>query len=476
MILYIVTGILAVFVYFKYIRKSPEEHEILSQFYGDRCWTVKEEVVDTSIRPFKIDIPDSQLEDLNKRLDSVRFPTPSLKDSKFLYGVNQEFMRKFVDYWRNSYSWREQEKLLNKFPHFKTKIEGLDIHFIHFKPKTMSTANQPRPLLLLHGWPGSFLEFYKMIPMLTDPTSHGGNETDLFEVIIPSIPGFGFSEAPEIQGFSAVNCARVFHKLMLRLDHRKYYVQGGDWGSVIGCHLSMLYPSAVKGFHFNMMNSGRSPLTWIKLLIGSLAPSLLFDKEDVRAQFPLKSAVMKLWREFGYFHLQATKPDTIGFALSDSPVGLAAYILEKFVLWTAGCDKGDGDLPKCFTIDEILNNIMIYWLSGNITASIRFYKETPKDGRITNNVKVRVPAGFAAFPNEVILPLKSDIEYKYTRMLSFTRMKEGGHFAAMEVPYLLTEDFRQFVRQIERVDLREKMDESEFAQDFKQTQLDRFEK
>nr|XP_039258683.1 epoxide hydrolase 1-like [Styela clava] len=477
MLVYAIAAILAVFVYLKFIRRSPEDYEILSKYYGDRCWTKEDEIVDTSIRPFKIDVSDSEIEDLNKRLDNVRFPSPSLEDTKFTYGVNQEFMKKFVDYWRNSYSWREQEKYLNKYPHFKTRIEGLDIHFVHFKPKTMSTLNQPRPLMLLHGWPGSFLEFYKMIPMLTDPTSHGGNETDLFEVIIPSIPGYGFSQASEIQGLGSLNCARIFHKLMLRLDHKKYYVQGGDWGSVIGSNMAMLYPSAVKGYHFNMINGGLNSLTVVKMLIASFAPNLFFDKEDVKANFPVKNLFIKLWKEFGYLHLQATKPDTVGFALSDSPVGLAAYIVEKFAVWTDpdSVDNDDGNIPKHWTYDELLNNIMIYWLSGNVTSSLRFYKETFSDLMITRDIKVRVPAGFAAFPSEVFHGMKCDIEYKCTRLLSYTRMREGGHFAAFQVPHVLTEDFRQFVRQIERVDLREKMDESEFAQEYKQTQLDRFE-
>lgn len=469
---------IAIYFYFNFVKSPPQDYELIAPFYEEKCWAITDTDVDLGIHPFKVDIEPSQLEDFKKRLEITRFSKPSLKDSKFQYGVNSKFMNDVLGYWKSSYDWRKQEAILNKFPQYKTKIEGLDIHFVHVKSEAKTSQYQPKPIMLVHGWPGSFFEFHKIIPMLTDPMSYGGNETDQFEVIVPSIPGFGFSQAAEVKGFSSVHCARIFHKLMTRLGHKNYYVQGGDFGALITSHMALLYPNSVRGLHLNMNAYQLSPSTIVKLLLGSLAPSLIFDKHDAKKYFPLKTTMQNLLLESGYMHLHATKPDTVGYALSDSPAGLAAYILEKFSTWTDinGRDQDDGDILKHWTYDELLTNIMIYWWNGNITSSMRFYKENFSIIDPTRKIKIRVPVGFAWCPGEFFSSLKSSVEHKYSRLLSFTRMKDGGHFMAFECPQLLAEDLRNFVRLQMRENACGVLRERESHNEFKQTHLDRIDK
>ncbi|XP_070533907.1 epoxide hydrolase 1-like isoform X2 [Ptychodera flava] len=420
--------------------------------YGDGWWgrgERPEEEEDTSIRQVWISIPDSFIEDLNARLDRRRL-FQNLEDSKFNYGFNPLYMQSVVHYWRNNFNWKQQEQVLNTYDHYKTKIEGLDVHFVHVKPK-VEDPSKVRPLLMVHGWPGSFYEFYKILPMLTDPLNHGGSEDDVFEVILPSIPGYGFSEAPYKQGFDAIAAARVFDKLMVRLGFEKYYYQGGDWGSLIGYYLSLIQPSHVLGYHSNMP-AGQPPYYFVKLAIGSIFPSLVIDDDEYDRVFPLGEKFTQLMAASGYMHLQATKPDTAGYGLTDSPVGLAAYILEKFSGWTnpAYNDLEDGGLEKHFSIDDLLTNVMIYWVNGNIAPSMRFYKESiPKMLSEPANHVVNVPTGIAALKYELGYMPENWARQIYPDLVSYTRMPRGGHFAAMEEPLLLAEDLRQFVRKVE---------------------------
>ncbi|XP_077990182.1 epoxide hydrolase 1-like [Glandiceps talaboti] len=420
--------------------------------YGDGWWGRGERgegEEDTSIRQVNINVPDTFIDDLKFRLGRSRLFEP-LEDVKSHYGFNANYMQKVVDYWMNSYDWKKEQAKLNRYDHFKTNIEGIDVHYIHVKP-TGIAEEKIKPLIMIHGWPGSIIEFYKILPMLTDPLNHGGTEDDAFEVICPSIPGYGFSEAPHKQGFDVYAAARVFDKLMVRLGFESYYIQGGDWGSAIGFSLGLIQPSHVLGYHTNMP-LGEPPFYFAKLIIGSFFPTLVVDEEDVDRIFPAFERFTTLLQESGYMHLQATKPDTLGFALNDSPVGLAAYILEKFSVWTnpENLDFEDGRLEKYFTLDEVLTNVMIYWVNGNIAPSMRFYKESiPKLLSGPSDYKLKVPTGVVALRYEI-----GHIPYVwakqiYPELVTYTRMPTGGHFAALEIPELLAEDFRQFVRKVE---------------------------
>ncbi|XP_077024700.1 epoxide hydrolase 1 [Tamandua tetradactyla] len=411
---------------------------------------------DDSIRPFTVEIVAEEVNDLHQRIDKTRF-TPSLEDSCFHYGFNSKYLKKVVSYWRNEFDWKKQVEILNRYRHFKTKIEGLDIHFIHVKPPWLPPGRTPKPLLMVHGWPGSFYEFYKIIPFLTDPKSHGLSDKHVFEVICPSIPGYGFSEAASKKGLNSVAVARIFYKLLLRLGFQEFYIQGGDWGSLICTNIAQLVPSHVKGLHVNMAFIMRTTPNIPALLLGRHFRRLFgFTERDVELMFPWKEKFLySVARESGYLHIQATKPDTVGCALNDSPVGLAAYILEKFSTWTNSDfrDMEDGGLERKFSLDDLLTNIMLYWTTGSITSSQRFYKENLGQGlnvQKHEQMKVYVPTGYAAFPHELLHFPEKWIRLKYPKLISYSYMPRGGHFAAFEEPELLARDLHKFVALLEQ--------------------------
>ncbi|XP_056336668.1 epoxide hydrolase 1 [Danio aesculapii] len=407
---------------------------------------------DDSIRPFKVETTPEEIEDLHRRLDQTR-SFPSLEDSQFNYGFNSKYLEKVVSYWKKEFNWGNQLDKLNKYPHFKTKIEGIDIHYVHVKPKNLPEGTRAVPLMMVHGWPGSFYEFYGIIPLLTEPSSP---DDVTFEVICPSIPGYGFSEASHKKGFDTVCAAHIFNKLMKRLGFTQYYVQGGDWGSMITTNMAQLEPNAVKGLHINFAPPAQgSLLMGLSLIFGRRFPKLFgFTEHDVKRLFPcMNNLVVDALRETGYMHIQATKPDTAGRGLNDSPVGLAAYILEKFSTWTDPEFKKleDGGLERKFSLDDLLTNVMIYWTSGCIISSMRFYKENFGKGLNQPHAKlpVHVPTGVASFPNELLHTPKLWVTDKYRNLKSYTPIARGGHFAAMEEPQLLAEDVQNFVKIVE---------------------------
>ncbi|XP_075060438.1 epoxide hydrolase 1 [Mixophyes fleayi] len=424
---------------------------------GDGWWGAGQRHDDENedIRPFTIETSEEELNDLFHRIDTTRFSDP-LEGSRFNYGFNSNHLRKVVSYWRNNFSWSKQLEILNKYPHFKTKIEGLDIHFLHVKPVNLPAGRKAKPLIMVHGWPGSFYEFYKIIPLLTDPASHGLSE--YFEVICPSIPGYGFSEASHKLGCNSVAVARIFYKLMQRLGFRLFYAQGGDWGSLICTNIAQIAPSNVIGLHLNVVFalSPKLPVV-LSVFLGQHFPGLFgFQDEDVRRMFPfVKKVFHQTVKESGYMHLQATKPDTAGCGLNNSPVGLAAYILEKFSTWTdpAFCDHEDGGLERKYTLDDLLTNVMIYWLTGSIVSSMRFYKENLGRGigkAKHDKIPVIVPTGIASFPNELVHCPLLWAKQKHHNIVSFNYMPRGGHFAAFEEPEILAQDIQQFVKKVEQ--------------------------
>ncbi|XP_042738703.1 epoxide hydrolase 1-like [Lagopus leucura] len=430
---------------------------------GDGWWGSGEKPLkgkeDESIRPFKIETSDEEIEDLHRRLDQARY-APPLEGAAFNYGFNSDYLQKVVAYWRNKFDWHKQVEILNKYPHFRTTIEGIDIHFIHVKPSYVPHGKAVRPILMAHGWPGSFYEFYNIIPLLTDPTKHGLDSGDVvFEVICPSIPGYGFSEAPHQQGFDTIATARIFHKLMKRLGFKEYYVQGGDWGSRITTNMSQMLPQSVKGLHLNLVFIGvRGLKKIIQVMIGTYIPWLVgFTREDVRRMYPyMQKNVFDILRESGYLHIQATKPDTAGCGLNDSPVGLAAYILEKFSTWTdkSFLRKDDGGLESKYSLDDLLTNVMIYWVTASIVPSMRYYKENfARDpGLIADSrVGVYVPTAIAAFPEEIAHTPRVWAKNTFKNIVHYSYMPCGGHFAAFEEPKLLAQDIFHFVRKVEKL-------------------------
>lgn len=434
---------------------SPSEIEIPN--LPDTIWGPnKKEKETTDIRPFKIDVPATVLEDLKYRLSHRRTYTAPLENVGWTYGISTKYLNTVLDYWKDKYNWTERQALLNKYPQFKTKIQGLDIHFYHIKPTNLPKDKNLKilPLLILHGWPGSVVEFQKIIPMLTKPWP---NQDFVFEVIAPSLPGYGFSEGAVRPGMGAAQISVIFKNLMQRLGFEKFYVQGGDWGSLIASDMSALFPDKVIGVHLNMCSGSTELHGLFWSLIGTYVPSLLgVSEEHYSRYYPVSKVLSTLIEEGGYFHIQATKPDTIGAALTSSPDALAAYILEKFSTWTntAYRERDDGGLLEKFTLDELLDNVMVYWISNSITTSVRLYAETTNTAYRALKIErlpVKVPMACAAFPNELLTVPESMLKGKYPNMLQYNYMARGGHFAAFEEPRLLADDIFSFVKKTEQL-------------------------
>ncbi|XP_054278456.1 juvenile hormone epoxide hydrolase 1-like isoform X1 [Macrosteles quadrilineatus] len=404
---------------------------------------------DTSIIPFKINYPKQVLDDLHIRLNNTRVFHPPLEGVGFEYGFNTKFLQKVLDFWKTKYSWEERQKYLNSFPQFTTEIQGLKIHFIHAKiTQTKKPGLKVVPILLLHGWPGSVREFYELIPKLI--TQRPGPDFPFaFEVVAPSLPGYGFSEAAARPGLGAAQMAVVLHSLMERLGYDKYFVQGGDWGSIIGTNFAQMYPDNVIGLHLNMANVQPTIGIQLKLMAGSLYPRLICDEGEEKFTYPMLDKLSFLLEETGYLHIQATKPDTVGVALRDSPIGLAAYILEKFSTGTNPSWKSlsDGGLLKKYKLEDLLDNIMIYWLTGSATSSMRLYSESFNKKHMSmgfNKAPVTVVTGIARLPNEIANQPRSILGLKFKKIVHLTDFPTGGHFAAFEEPKLLADDIWKF--------------------------------
>lgn len=405
---------------------------------------------DESIRKFTINVSEKVLLDLKDKLKTTIYPEP-LENANFEYGFNSDYLKKVVNYWTTKYDWKSQETKINAMGHYKTQIDGLDVHFMHVKPKSLTPKLKVIPIILVHGWPGSFVEYIEVAKLLTTPDS---SRDYVFEVIVPSIPGYGFSEASHQMGFSQMEAAYVFDKLMQRLGYSTYYAHGGDWGSMITRNMAIQYPERVKGLHITMVPV-LDTCTTIKMLIGTVFPSLVLDEKDYKKVYPLKDLFIRVMRETGHMHIHATKPDAIGMGLVNSPAGLAAYILGKFSAWTnpAGYDAPDGLLTQKFTMDQLLTNVMVYYVTNSITSSMRFYKEWVRNSyqRGVEKHKVLVPSGYAAFPNELIVIPENFAKGGFKNLVSYTDMERGGHFGGFEEPQLLSRELWKFVDLVEKL-------------------------
>jgi pimeloyl-ACP methyl ester carboxylesterase len=378
---------------------------------------------DTTIRPFTIAVPDAVLDDLKARLAAPRL-IRALNGDGWQLGTDVAYLRRLVTYWRDGFDWRAQERRLNAMEQFTTTIDGLQIHFVHRRSRHPGAL----PLLVTHGWPGSIAEFAKIIGPLTDPPAHGGAAGDAFHVVMPSIPGFGFSDAPRDAGYDPARIAQLESALMARLGYTRYGVQGGDWGAIIGTQVAARDGAHVAGLHLNMCTAP-PPATDPEAGLSAAELARLKARQTFQAE------------ETGYQQIQGTKPQTIGLALNDSPVALAAWIVEKFRTW---CDC-DGDPESVFTRDELLTNITLYWVTQTAGSSARIYYESRHPTTPPVPGRIEVPTACADFPKEIIWSPRRWLEARYN-VTRWTPMPKGGHFAALEQPQLLVDDVRAFFR------------------------------
>jgi epoxide hydrolase len=375
------------------------------------------------IKPFRISVGDDVLADLKSRLQRTRWPEAELVDD-WSQGAPLMWVKEVCQYWADSYDWRNREALLNRFAQFTTEIDGLDIHFLHVR----SPHPEAMPLIITHGWPGSVVEFHKVIEPLTNPTAHGSDRDDAFHVVCPSLPGFGFSAKPTTIGWDVDHIASAWATLMDRLGYARYGAQGGDWGSAVTTSLGATDAGHCAGIHVTLAMAARPKVD------GQPTP------EEARALKGIKH--YSDW-DSGYSKQQSTRPQTLGYGLTDSPSGQAAWILEKFWAWT-DCD---GHPENIFGRDELLDNVMLYWVTASATSSARLYWESFRPARRTAHTVI-IPTGVAVFPKEIFPPVRKWMESSYTDIRHWSEMPKGGHFAAFEQPDLFVSDVRACFRML----------------------------
>ncbi|KAF7279218.1 hypothetical protein GWI33_007536 [Rhynchophorus ferrugineus] len=438
---------LSLYAFYSRIRPGDQFPKLRDKWWGEGYRIMETHYVEDS----RIEVTDKVLYDLQNRLKATQKLHPSYLGMGQRYGIRDNVMQDVLDYWTNHYNFTKRLEFINQYPHRFVKIRGLTIHFLYAEAQRKHQNTRVIPLLMVHGWPSSFLEFYEVLPMLvkSDPTLDF-----VFEVVAPSIPGFAFSDYPHKPGMSAIYIAQIFAELMEILEYDHYYVHGGDWGGVIIQHMAHRYPHRVLGMHSTMcyVNTITSNL---KFIIGSYLPSLIYEPEEMRLWNKTANSIAFMVEEGGYFHLQATKPDTIGMALRDSPIGLAAYMLEKFSTLTNANyrDREDGGLTEKFTMEQLLDNVMVYWVTRCMTSAMRIYAEAITNYELEFNryMRILVPAGCARFPNEILLSPRYILKERYTNLVHLTTYNNGGHFAAMEVPGSLAYDITSFVEKVEKM-------------------------
>jgi microsomal epoxide hydrolase len=384
--------------------------------------------VATRPTPFTLRVPDEDLADLHARLARVRWPDEPPLDP-WSTGTSVAYLKRLVDYWRTGFDWRAQEARLNRFRQFKVPLAGIDLHFIHEEGK----GPAPMPLLLSHGWPGSVIEFLQLIPMLTDPASHGGDARDAFTVVAPSLPGYTLSFKPGQPRFGVEAIGEAFAELMTGvLGYGRFAAQGGDWGSFVTSRLAYQFPERMIGIHLNLLPVRRDP----QMLANPTA-------EEKRY---LAELTHFLKEETGYQWIQGTRPQTLAFGLADSPVGLAAWLIEKFRAWT---DCG-GNPENAVSRDDMLTNITLYWATGAIGSSFwPYYARMHGQWPIPEGA-IAVPTGYVEFPQEILRPPRSVAERVFTNIQRWTVMEKGGHFAALEQPAALAREIREFFRPLRK--------------------------
>lgn len=388
----------------------------------------------TPIRPFRISVPQEQLVDLRRRLATTRWPDQeTVNDAS--QGAQLAKLQELVRYWRTGYDWRKLEAKLNALPQFITNIDGVDIHFIHVRSRHPNAL----PVLVTHGWPGSIIEQLKIIAPLTDPTAHGGSAADAFDVVIPSVPGYGFSGKPAGTGWDPDRIARAWAELMKRLGYTRYVAQGGDWGTPISSAMARQKAEGLLGIHINL--PATVPPEVAAALTGGPAPTGLSDKE--RAQF---EALMKSGKQgnLAYFTMMTARPQTVAYGATDSPAGLAAWVLVHpgFREWKYGADPAQSP-----TKDDVLDNITLYWLTNTAASSARLYWENGARGSVIvaaaqKTAEISLPVAITVFPEDVYRPPETWARRAYRNLVYFNEVDKGGHFAAWEQPELFSAELR----------------------------------
>jgi epoxide hydrolase len=383
--------------------------------------------VGDEVSPFKVSVAQAELDDLRERLRYTRWPDAETV-ADWSQGVPLTYLRRVCTYWQEQYDWRAAERRLNAVPQFRTEIDGLGIHFLHAR----SPHPEALPLLLTHGWPGSVLEFLDVLGPLTRPTEFGGEPADAFTVVCPSLPGYGFSDHPTQPGWGVERIADAWAELMERLGHERFGAQGGDWGTTISTTLAQRHPERLAGIHLTPPLAAPDPAT-------------TDDLTDAEREALAALEHARHWED-GYSGQQATRPQTLGYALNDSPVGLCAWILEKFAAWT----DSDGDPEKALPLDVMLDDITLYWLTGTATSSARLYWESIRDVQrlFTEGSPdvVTVPTGGTVFPREVPRISRRWAERRFTDLRFWSEPERGGHFGVLEQPQRWVADVRAFFR------------------------------
>jgi pimeloyl-ACP methyl ester carboxylesterase len=384
-----------------------------------------------AVRPFQVQMPEEALVDLRKRVQATRWPDKETVDDQS-QGVPQARLQELVRYWGTGYDWRKVEARLNALPQFTTEIDGLNIHFIHVRSQHPNAL----PIIITHGWPGSVLELVKAIDPLTNPTAHGGRAEDAFDVVIPSMPGYGFSERPTGTGWGPERMGRAWDVLMKRLGYQRYVSQGGDWGSVVADAMGRQAPAGLLAIHVNM--PATVPKEAAKALdSGAPAPAKLSAKE--KAAYDALNTFFK--KNAGYGAMMVTRPQTVGYALSDSPAGLAAWMYDKFTQWT----YSGGEAERSLTKDEMLDDITLYWLTNSAVSSARLYWENNNNNfsaSAQRTTQIKVPVAITVFPGEIYKAPRSWAQRAYPRLVYFNEVDKGGHFAAWEEPELFAREMR----------------------------------
>jgi pimeloyl-ACP methyl ester carboxylesterase len=396
--------------------------------------TLRAAAADASIRPFRIHVPEEALVDMHKRIVATRWPDrETVRDRT--QGAQLSKLKPLMEHWGKAYNWRKIEAKLNAMPQFITEIDGLDIQFAHIR----SPHNGAMPMLMTHGWPGSIIELLKVIDPLTNPTAHGGTAEDAFHLVLPTMPGYGFSGKPTMTGWNPAHMASAFHELMRRVGYSRYVSQGGDWGAIISQLLAVRAPDGLIGIHVNM--PGTVPPDILRRLRNfDPAPAELSDREKIAYE-----RLLHFYRDgFGYAAMMNQSPQTIGYALADSPVAMAAYYYDKFAEWT---DSG-GEPEKVLTYDEMLDAISLYWLTNTGTSSSRSYWEGAQAGGGPFNAFSipTLPVAVTVFPAEIYRAPRSWGEKSFGNLIYWNEVDKGGHFAAWEQPELFSVELRQAFR------------------------------
>lgn len=380
----------------------------------------------SDITPFKVAIDESDLVDLQRRLAQTRWPEEETSEG-WQQGIPLAYTQELASYWASDYDWRRFEQKLNSWPQFKTTIEDIDIHFIHRR----SPHDNALPLVISHGWPGSVAEFHKVIDALADPTAHGGSEQDAFHVVAPSLPGYGFSGKPTTTGTSVEKIGVMWGQLMARLGYERYVAQGGDWGSVITQSMGQTETRQCAGIHINMPIVAPDPDT--------------MDNLTQLEQSALEGMAFYNDWDSGYSKQQSTRPQTLAYGLADSPVGQMAWIMEKFYAWT-DCEKDGSKHPEnVLSKDELLDNVMLYWLNNTAASSARLYWES---FNTTDIHPIDIPVGCSIFPKEIFRSSRRWAEKRFAQLIYWNELERGGHFAALEQPQVFLQEVRACFAQL----------------------------